>query len=116
MGAYRELVAAHISTRLAARLTGVARSSATRKPTVTPVERAATVPVNRLTAMERARILAVANSPQFVDLAPIQIYAQLLDQGLYLGSVSTIYRVLRENLQVKERRRVARHPARASRS
>lgn len=51
--------------------------------------------------------------PRFVDLPPIQIYAQLLDEGIYLGSISTIYRVLNENRQVKDRRRQARHPARA---
>ena len=51
------------------------------------------------------------NSDRFVDLAPLQIYAQLLDEGLYLCSVSTMYRVLGENRQVKERRRLARHPA-----
>ena len=54
-----------------------------------------------------------ATATRFVDLPPIQIYAQLLDEGVYLGSISTIYRVLTENLQVKERRRLARHPARA---
>ena len=61
----------------------------------------------------RDRILAVVNCPRFVDLPPIQIYAQLLDEGVYLGSISTIYRILTENAQVKERRRLARHPARA---
>jgi hypothetical protein len=44
-------------------------------------------------------------------LAPLQIYAHLLDEGVYLCSVSTMYRVLTENKQVKERRRLARHPA-----
>ena len=53
------------------------------------------------------------NSPDFVDLPPIQIYAQLLDADIYLGSISTIYRVLNQNKQVKDRRRQARHPARA---
>lgn len=57
--------------------------------------------------------LAVLNSPEFVDLAPQQIYAKLLDQGIYLGSVSTFYRVLEENQQVKERRVMAKHPPRA---
>lgn len=50
-------------------------------------------------------------SDRFVDLAPLQIYAQLLDEGTYLCSVSTMYRVLKENTLVKERRRQARHPA-----
>ena len=53
------------------------------------------------------------NSARFVDLPPIQIYAQLLDEGVYLCSISTMYRVLAANRQVRERRRLARHPPRA---
>jgi putative transposase len=54
----------------------------------------------------------VLNSPQFVDRTPVQIYAVLLDEGRYLCSVATMYRLLREHAQVKDRRRLARHPAR----
>lgn len=71
------------------------------------------VPANKLSDTERTHILDVVNSPKFVDLPPIQIYAQLLDAGVYLASISTIYRVLRDNRQVKERRAQARHSARA---
>jgi len=71
------------------------------------------VPANKLSSIERSEILVLVNSPDFVDLPPIQIYAQLLDAGIYLGSISTIYRVLNQNKQVKDRRRQARHPARA---
>ena len=71
------------------------------------------MPANKLNTLERARILQVVNSPEFVDLPPVQIYAQLLDEGVYLASTSTIYRALAENSQVRERRRQARHPARA---
>lgn len=53
------------------------------------------------------------NSPRFVDLPLVQICAQLLDEGVYLASISTTYRVLAENSQLRERRRLARHPARA---
>jgi len=53
----------------------------------------------------------VLTSDRFVDLAPLQIYAQLLDEGIYLCSVSTMYRVLAENTLVADRRRLARHPA-----
>jgi putative transposase len=70
-------------------------------------------PANRLSAAERATVLAVLNSDEFVDCAPIQVYATLLDRGIYLCSISTMYRILAENAQVKERRRQARHPARA---
>jgi len=57
--------------------------------------------------------LAVLNSAEFVDRTPLQAYAVLLERGEYLCSVSTIYRILAANAQVKDRRRLARHPARA---
>lgn len=54
----------------------------------------------------------VLNSPEHVDKAPATVYHELLDQGIYLASVSTMYRVLREHDEVRERRRQATHPAR----
>lgn len=114
MNTYRELTAVDVPTRAAASLAGVSRATATRKLRVPlPVPAAPLVPINRLTDAERARVLEVVNSKEFVDLPPIQIYARLLDAGVYLASTSTIYRILAENKQVKERRRLARHPARA---
>ena len=114
MNTYRELVAVEVPTRVAASLAGVSRATANRKPRVPPaVPAVPLVPANRLTDAERARVLEVVNSKEFVDLPPIQIYARLLDAGVYLASTSTIYRILAENKQVKERRRLARHPARA---
>jgi putative transposase len=112
MGTYRELTAAGVTTRAAASLTGLPRSTATRRrPAPAAVE--ARVPANRLSAAERLHILAVLDAPRFVDLPPIQIYAILLDEGTYLCSISTLYRVLAEHAQLVERRRIARHPARA---
>lgn len=57
-------------------------------------------------------MLAVLNSAEFVDRTPLQVYAVLLDRGRYLCSVSSMYRILAANAQVKDRRRLARHPAR----
>jgi transposase InsO family protein len=109
MNTYRELIAVEVPTRAAAGLAGVSRATATRKPRVPlPVPAPALVPANRLSDAERARVLAVVNSEEFVNLPPIQIYARLLDAGVYLASTSTIYRILGENKQVKERRRLAR--------
>ncbi len=114
---YVSLIAGGVSTRHAAVLTGMVRTTATRRrnaataPTPAVSAQPAPDPVNKLTDLERRRVLEVLNSDRFVDLAPLQIYAQLLDEGLYLCSVSTMYRVLGENRQVKERRRLARHPA-----
>ncbi|MGC4806109.1 hypothetical protein [Micromonospora sp. DT233] len=113
MVAYQVLTGAASTTRDAKRLTGIARSSAERdrrRPTpAAPVRRA---PANALTPAEREQVLCLLNSLEFVDAAPAQIYAALLDQGVYVGSIATMYRVLREHAQVRERRRLARHPAR----
>jgi transposase InsO family protein len=114
--AYIDLTGVGVPTRAAAGLTGQVRSTAIRrhKAATAPTPAVATAPppdpANKLTVLERARILAVLTSDRFIDLAPLQIYAQLLDEGTYLCSVSTMYRVLRENRQVSERRRLARHP------
>ena len=113
MTTYRELTRRGIWTRLAAVLVGLPRSTATRVPR-TPTAGLALVPANKRDVMQRARILAVVNSARFVDLPPIQIHAQLLDKGVYLASISTIYRVLAENKQIKERRRLARSRANIS--
>jgi putative transposase len=115
--AYASMTADGVSTREAALLTGLVRSTAIRHgqaattPTAAVMPQPASEPINKLTALERLRILQVLTSERFVDLAPLQIYAHLLDDGVYLCSVSTMYRVLAENRQVKERRRLARHPA-----
>ena len=114
---YVSLIAGGVAARRAAVLTGMVRSTATRRraaataPTPAVSVQPACDPVNKLTALERRRVLEVLTSDRFVDLAPLQIYAQLLDEGVYLCSVSTMYRVLGQNTLVAERRRQARHPA-----
>ena len=60
-------------------------------------------PVNRLSEAERERILAVANSAEFGQLPPSQIVPRLADQGCYIASESSFYRVLRAANQVKHR-------------
>lgn len=64
-----------------------------------------------LTDSERAAILAVAHTKRSADLSVREIYATLLDEGVYLGSISTMYRVLRAARETRERRRLASHPA-----
>ena len=114
MGTYDDLVASGTTTRAAATLTGVPRSSAVRRAhRPTPIARYVGAPANALSQAERARVLEVLNSAEFVDQAPAQIYATLLGRGEYLRSPATMYRILGENAQVRERRRQARHPARA---
>lgn len=101
-----------VPTRQAAQLLGLSRTTIYRKPAPLVDQVRAEAP-NKLSTQERDRILEVLNSPQFVDLAPTQVYTKLLDQGMYIGSPSTMYRVLHEHKQVKERRRLAQHPPRA---
>jgi putative transposase len=64
-----------------------------------------------LSLTERAEILEVLTSERFADQAPHQVYAQLLDEGVYLCSIRTMYRILAEHGAVKERRDQLRHPA-----
>lgn len=67
-------------------------------------------PARSLSEAERQAALAHLHSERFVDQAPHQIYAALLDEGVYIGSVSTFYRLLREHGELRERRNQRRHP------
>ncbi len=64
-----------------------------------------------LSLVERAEVLGVLHQERFVDQAPASVYANLLDEGRYLCSVPTMYRLLRTEDEVRERRRQATHPA-----
>ena len=88
---------------------GVPRATYYRalKPKPTPQPR--DVP-RALTAQEQARVLDVLHEERFVDLAPAEIYATLLDESQYLCSERTMYRILAANREVRERRNQLRHP------
>lgn len=62
-------------------------------------------PANKLSEAERRHVLATVNRPEYRDLPPSQIVPQLADQGEYLTSESSMYRILREADQAKERGR-----------
>ena len=66
-------------------------------------------PAWSLSSTEREMVLEVLHSEEFVDKAPHQVYATLLDRGIYLCSTSTMYRILRKNNEVQERRNICRH-------
>jgi putative transposase len=117
-GCYDDLVTAGVRTRDAAALMGLSKATQDRRrcrhrvgPPADPAARP--VPVNKLSDAESAELIAVLNSQRFVDRAPPQIYATLLAEGTYLCSISTMYRILERNRQVKDRRRQATHPPRA---
>ena len=62
-----------------------------------------TTPANKLSNNERQKILDTANSAPFRDLSPKQIVPKLADQGVYLASESTFYRVLKEHKMLTHR-------------
>jgi len=63
----------------------------------------------KLTPEEEAHVMDLCHSSRFMDKAPPEIYATLLDEGEYVCSVRTMYRILEKNQEVKERRAVVRH-------
>ena len=63
-----------------------------------------------LSPPEKEGVVEVLHSRRFVDKAPATVWAELLDEGRYLCSIRTMYRILAQRLEVKERRRQRRHP------
>ena len=78
------------------------------RPKVTPGPRPA--PARSLSPEQRRLVLERLHEPRFVDLAPTEVWAQLLDEGDYQCSVRTMYRILEANAEVRERRNQLRHP------
>jgi putative transposase len=112
------LLAPAIGTRAAWVAAGVPQATWYRRhrlspppPKAAPVPHADRIQPRALAAAERTAILDTLHSDGFADLAPDEIWATLLDEGTYLGSVSTYYRVLREAGESRERRAQATHPA-----
>ena len=68
-------------------------------------------PPRALSSIEKAQVRELLNSARFEDLAPREVYAQLLDEERYLCSISTMYRILAEHAELRERRNQLRHPA-----
>lgn len=107
-------LASKVGTLRACQVLGVPRASLYRhratpksEPTL-PQERR--VPARSLNQQERTQVLEVLNSERFVDAPPRQVYAQLLDEGTYLCSWRTMYRILDTHEQVRERRDQLVHP------
>lgn len=91
---------------------GVARGSVIRfwKRKNNPVKpKEAVKPERSLSPAEKEQVLLVLHSDRFVDVAPQEVYATLLDEGVYLCSIRTMYRILQGNKEVRERRNQAAH-------
>jgi putative transposase len=108
-------LAPHIGVRSACMALGEAQARWYRRHRKSPPppkpDRVPAVQPRALSEVERKELRAVLNGEEFVDEAPATVYAKLLDQGIYLASVPTMYRVLREHDEVHDRRRHATHPA-----
>jgi putative transposase len=79
-----------------------------RKPKAEAISRPS--PPRTLSEDERAKVLATLDSDEYMDKAPAQVFAALLELGIYLCSIRTMYRILAANDQVRERRAQRQHP------
>ncbi|MGA2933414.1 MAG: IS3 family transposase [Acidimicrobiales bacterium] len=102
-----------LGTKTACAAVGRARASHYRrlKPCRTTERKPRPSPPNKLSDEEVDAVLEVLRSERFADCSPAQVYFTLLDEGVYLASESSYYRILRSNDEVRERRRQATHPA-----
>jgi len=89
---------------------GVSRASYYRAQRPKPEPKPRPRPARALSNGELARVLATLDSEAFMDKAPAQVYAKLLEDGEYICSERTMYRVLAEHDQVRERRAQRSHP------
>jgi putative transposase len=93
---------------------GLSRASVHRRrtrltrPPAEPAPRPS--PPRTLSAAERQTVLDLLREPRFADLAPAEVYATLLDEGVYHCSIRTMYRILDDHAEVRERRDQLRHP------
>jgi putative transposase len=102
------------STKQACELLGVSRATVLRRrrPPLLGPPAPRPEPPNKLTEPERQHVLSVLRSEKYCDLAPAQVWARLLDDGIYLCSIRTMYRLLAAVGESRERRRQRTHPAR----
>ena len=95
------------------RSVGVPRATLYRrrrpKPSA-PAPTSRSKPPRALDDQERQQVLDLLHSAPFADQAPAEVYAALLDQGKYLCSIRTMYRILHQRQEVRERRAQLRHP------
>ncbi|ORB60302.1 IS3 family transposase, partial [Mycobacterium shinjukuense] len=106
-------LAAATSTKRACALLGASRATVYRRrnPKPRPAAPPRPEPANKLSEAERQHVLSVLRSPEYCDLAPAQVWARLLDDGIYLCSIRTMYRLLAIAGENRERRRQRTHPA-----
>ncbi len=94
----------------ACRAPGVPRASPYRSLQPTAALQVRGTPARALALQERQTVLDHLHSERFCDKAPAEVYATLLDEGIYLCSVRSMHRILTGNRELKERRNQLRHP------
>ena len=106
-------VAPEIGMAPACRALGVSRATAYRHRSPRPRVARRPRPTSplALSGEERDAVLAQLHSERFIDDSPAQVYATLLDEGTYLASERTMYRLLAGQGESRERRAQLRHPA-----
>ncbi len=108
------LAPANGMTKAACAALGISRASVQRRRarlTAPPViARPRPRPARALSVPQQQGVLDLLHAPRFADQAPAEIYASLLDEGVYLCSIRTMYRILDQHGEVRERREQLRHP------
>jgi putative transposase len=94
----------------ACRALGVPRATLYRRMQPAATSRVRPTPERALNAVERQAVLDHLHSVRFRDKAPVEVYATLLDEGVYLCSIRTMHRILAQHGELKERRNQLRHP------
>jgi putative transposase len=102
-----------VGTAAACRSLGVPRATLYRRhqpksPAIAAAPRPK--PPRALGEQERQQVVDALHSERFADKAPAEVYAALLDRGQYLCSIRTMYRILDDRKEVRERRDQLRHP------
>lgn len=106
-------LAPRVGAAVVCRALGLSRAGFYRRQRLpkTPLARRERGPSHRaLDPLERRSVLDLLNSPRFVDEAPAQVHAALLDEGVYHCSTRTMYRILADHQEVRERRNQRQHP------
>jgi putative transposase len=101
---------AHLGIAPTCAALGLPRATYYRRRRPRPVPQPRPASPRALSPTEQAAVLAVLHAPRFGDLAPAEVYATLLDEGQYLCSERTMYRILAAHHEVRERRNQLRHP------
>jgi putative transposase len=108
-----EVLAPDVGTKSACKAFGISRAGLYRRRTINAAPRVVkkrSAPPRALSEPEKQDVLESLHSERFQDMAPHEVYATLLDEDRYLCSIRTMYRILEENTEVKERRNQLRHP------